>query len=72
MSFERRWLRTNRMLLEPLVQNTIRKIRTEDLDGQEYANVAHGAACSINGDSLDRLYFVLARGSEHRLGHFNT
>ena len=64
---QRRWLQTNAEALEPLVQHTLRAVIKGEFGARELANVAYGAAGSIEGKSVGVLFEAIAKEAKQRL-----
>ena len=65
-------MQTNAEVLEPLVQQTMRAARAEEIGAREFSNIAYGVACSQRGKSLGSLFTVLARTVQHCVDDFNA
>ena len=59
-------------MLKPMVQHSVRAVIAGELNAQEMANMAYGAARSVWNKWLSMLFAALARAAEQRMAGFTT
>ena len=68
---ERRWFQRNAQALNPLVQHTVDAAVAREIGARQLANVAHAAARSGMGKSLNVLFVALSSASVQLVHELN-